>query len=138
ISYNYHNIGVIYENLENYERAEFYYLESLRLDSLRKDWEGVAIGIMNLGNIVSFKGNEDEAMRLYELAKESAIRLDMPSLHVSALENIATVYDNQGDYPRALEAYQTALNLSRDQKNLESQATILNNMAALYNYLSRH
>jgi signal transduction histidine kinase len=138
ISYNYHNIGVIYENLENYERAEFYYLESLRLDSLRQDWEGVAIGIMNLGNIVSFKGNEDEAMRLYELAKESAIRLDIPSLHVSALENIATVYDNQGDYPRALEAYQTALYLSRDQKNLESQATILNNMAALYNYLSRH
>ncbi len=138
ISYNYHNIGVIYEHLENYDRAEFYYLESLRLDSLRQDWEGVAIGIMNLGNIISFKGNEDEAMRYYVLAKESAIRLDMPSLHVSALENIATVYDNRGDVELALDAYQIALNLSRVQKNLESQATILNNMAALYNTLSRY
>ncbi len=138
ISYNYHNIGVIYEYLENYERAEFYYLESLRLDSLRQDWEGVAIGTMNLGNIISFKGNADEAMRYYELAKESAIRLNMPTLLVNALENIATVHDDRGDVELALDSYQIALNLSRSQKNLESQATILNNMADLYNDLSRY
>jgi signal transduction histidine kinase len=137
ISYNYHNIGVIYENLENYERAEFYYLESLRLDSLRQDWEGVAIGIMSMGNILSFKGNDEEAVRYYHLAKEAAIRLDIPSLHVSALENIATIYDDRGDYDQAFKTYQTALDLSRAQNNLESQSTILNNMAALYNHLSR-
>lgn len=131
ISYNYHNIGVIYEHLENYDRADFHYQASMRLDSLRRDWEGVAIGTLNLGNVASAKGDEQEALRLYNQALTMAKEYDMPTLIVDALQNIATIHDDRGDIPSAMRYYQEALGLSRIQKDAYNQANILNNIAGL-------
>ena len=131
ISYNYHNIGVIYEHLENFDRADFHYQASMRLDSLREDWEGVAIGTLNLGNVASNKGDEQEALKLYNQALEMARELDLPTLIVDALQNIATIYDDRGDLDTAMRYYDDALELSRVQKNVYNQASILNNIAGL-------
>ena len=131
VSYNYHNIGVIYEHLENYDRADFHYLASMRLDSLRNDWEGVAIGTLNLGNVASSKGDDEEALRLYNRALTMATELDMPTLIVDALQNIATLHDDDGELETAMRFYNEALALSRVQKNTYNQANILNNLAGL-------
>lgn len=131
ISYNYHNIGVIYEHLENYDRADFHYLASLRLDSLRQDWEGVAIGILNLGNVASAKGDKTEAIELYTTAREMGELYDMPVLIVDALQNIAIIHDDLGELDTAMRFYTEALRMSRIQNDSYNQANILNNIAGL-------
>ncbi len=48
------------------------------------------------------------------------------------LNNLGTIYNNQGEYLKAIEFYQKSLEISRELKEKESEALNLNNLAAVY------
>ncbi|MFX1446177.1 MAG: tetratricopeptide repeat protein [Promethearchaeota archaeon] len=77
-------------------------------------------------------GKYDDAMicskKILQLAKKSQNK----SNEASALNNIATIYDIQGNYPEAIKHFEAAFQIFEQIGNLGEKATALSNIGTIY------
>ena len=129
------NLGLLYNNLGDYDKAEPLYKRALEIweKQLGPDHPQVAIRLNNLGLLYNNLGDYDKAEPLLKRALEigeKALGPDHPQV-ATGLNNLGLLYDDLGDYDKAEPLYERALEI--DEKALgpdhPSTVTIRNSLS---------
>jgi DNA-directed RNA polymerase subunit alpha len=91
--------GLYWETLGDYEKAEEEFHSALDMDS------EYAPAIFRLAYRYDLKGQDEEAIDLYERLRQ------IKSLHSNVLINLGLLYEDNGEYLKAIECYNTVLDI---------------------------
>jgi tetratricopeptide (TPR) repeat protein len=138
------NIGTVYFFLNNYDKTLEMYLEALKLTN-PADLKGKAYRFSNLANfyysqattaqdandsagaVRSFKKAEDYLTRALNIYEKSNSKHDM----MAVMNNIGTLYADQGKYETALGYFERAMVLSKEVNSLGDLAISLGNIGSM-------
>jgi CHAT domain-containing protein/Tfp pilus assembly protein PilF len=133
-----HNLGFLYQQLGEYNKAEPIFLEALAIREkvLGPESTDVALSLNNLAQIYQDEGDYKHAEELYERAiriKEKAYGLGRPEV-VIEMNNLATLYKDAGELDKAEQTFKTVLPIFEKGYGAEDPkvATVLNNLASVY------
>jgi tetratricopeptide (TPR) repeat protein len=82
---------------------------------------------------LSILGREEESLNTYLKAIDVYVNNGHASKAAATYSNLATVYQNRGDYKQAAEKFFKALGIFEKENNKERMATVKNNLGVLYN-----
>ncbi|XP_077242137.1 tetratricopeptide repeat (TPR)-containing protein [Tasmannia lanceolata] len=107
-------IGESYQKLRNFSKARKWYMKSWNIYRLIGNLEGQALAKINIGEVLDSAGDWTGALQAFEEGYRIAIQGNLPSVQISALENMHYSYmirfDNVGK----------ARKLQHDIENLKS------------------
>ncbi|CAF4193395.1 unnamed protein product [Didymodactylos carnosus] len=132
------NLGTVYGNQGDYEKALKYYEKSLeiKLISLPPNHPDIARTYNNIGLVYGTQADYEKALKYYEKSLEISL-ISLPTNHPSTAtryNNIALVFDSQGDYDKALKYYEKDLEISLISlpPNHQDIARTYNNIGLVY------
>ena len=141
IAISYNDIGTIYHNFGNYDKALEYSFkaQAIREKVLGLKHPGTAISYNNIGYIYNSLGDYNKSLEYYSKAlaiQEKVLGLEHPDTATS-YNNIGLVYGNLGDYDKALEYHSKALAICENVLGLEHPGTAIsyNNIGGVYDSL---
>jgi tetratricopeptide (TPR) repeat protein len=126
------NIGLMYENLGQREKALEYHERALPIRQEVEDRSGEATTLNNLGCAYDSLGQWRKALQYYERALSIMQEVGNRSGEATTLNNIGLVYDNLGQREKALQYYQRALPIRQEVEDHSGEAATLNNLGAVY------
>ncbi|MBK6521072.1 MAG: SpoIIE family protein phosphatase [Bacteroidia bacterium] len=98
--------------------------------------ETEALGLNNIGYYFSnYTTNMDSALFYFEKGRVINEEIKSYGLLIVSYSNIANLYQNKGDFLKAIELYTKALSLEGQAKNKTGVLSAMNNMANIYMYL---
>src|SRR5581483_10018452 len=100
-----------------YDLALERYQSALVLDRMQHDSAGEVTRLMNIGSVYFFRGRYLEALAEYQRGRDLGA-----GDRQLVLTNLAILYDQLGDFPKALEYYQEALAAGQTPALLEGAA----------------
>ena len=127
------NLASIYDEDGKSDMAVKYLQESVRLDELSKNYNGIYSSSMKLAEINSSR-NPEKALDNLKRAKECAVELGETFYIASADVALGDFYYNRRDYKNALEFYNNAIgfeDLSKD--NIEKIEMRIEDIKKVYN-----
>lgn len=128
-------LGQLLDSAGDSKAAEPVLREALRLAAEAGLDELVATGLIDLAWVIGYRGTRlDEAVVLAEMADLALLRAgDVPRLRAVLLSRLATLEEGRGDYDKAAEYQQDAIELKTNALGDEHLAigTALNNMAEI-------
>ncbi|MGD9928809.1 MAG: tetratricopeptide repeat protein [Mangrovibacterium sp.] len=126
------NLGMIYDELEDYDKAISLYRQSHAIDSLVGNEAGVMRSFINLAISYQNKNLADTAFVINKKALVLAERLKDSLSLVNIINNQGTIEYDRKHYAESLAFYQEALALYRSMNNQDGIATTLNNIGLVY------
>ena len=105
------NIGTINFDLKDYAKAEEYHLKGLNISRELHSKNQEATNLLNLANDQSLLGKYDEAMINYNAGLEIARSLNNPDVIWKMVAGIAEIYEQKGNYEKAVELNDTVLKI---------------------------
>ncbi len=128
----YNNIGALYLQIEDYEKAEFYLKEGLNLsdaeefDKFRYDCK------LNLGNVFFHNGETEKAISIFlEVEAHFTEKEEFKTL-IIVKNSLANCYDELGKWSTALELYHEALEIIETHGIIAHKGNILSNVGTIY------
>ncbi len=118
IAYSINSIGVIYATLEDFKTAEQYFQRSYDVIARLNDSYGLAIMINNLAMASYEQKKYAKAIPLFFNAEDAAQKNNDISLLGEIYVNMGDCYRDKGDLNSSEEAYNRALAVVKDKKNL--------------------
>lgn len=98
--------------------------------------ETEALGLNNIGYYYSnHTTNMDSALLYFEKGRVINEEIKSYGLLIVSYSNIANIYQNKGDFLKALELFNKALSLEPQTENKTGVLSAMNNMASIYMYL---
>ena len=129
------NLASIFDEEGSSDTALKYLQESLRLDELGKNYNGIYISSMKLAEIILSK-NPQKALQYLDRAKKCAEELN-ESFYIASVDTaIGDYFYNRKDYEKALEHYENALKCASDnftKDNIEKIEMRINDIKKVYN-----
>lgn len=122
------NLASIYDENGKTELAIKYLHESLRLDELSKNYNGIYVSAMKLAEI-----NKGKTLEYLMRAKKCAQELNEQFYITSADIALGDYYGKQRDYKTALQYYENALKTAENDFNKEKIQTRINDIKKVYN-----
>lgn len=107
-------LGMIALEIGDLDRAERRFELALRLARSSGHARGEAGALVNLGSIVSARGEHREAIGYYRSARWAYRRARSPAGEARALNNLAMILADMGRWDAALRCYGKARELARD------------------------
>lgn len=138
---SYGNIGLVYRNLGDYNKAFEYYFKALeiRKDVLGEKHPNTAGSYGNIGVVYHNLEDYDKALEFYNKALEIDKDVLGENHHDTAISynNIGVVYDELGDYDKALEFHNKALEIKKEVLGEKHASTAMsyNNIGNVYDDL---
>lgn len=120
----YTRIGEVYSDQMNYHGMLEYYQKA---HNAWKRLHNPVFGnsaILNIANAYSSLGDNDNAVKYYSQALQAAREQEENEMVVACLSNLGTIYVNEGDYPKALQAVKEIERISPDDLSIH-EYTIL-------------
>ncbi len=102
IGFSFENIGKAYFTLKNYDKALEFYLKSYDAYQEIQDFEFMAFGLLNVGNCYRMAGDPETALSYYTLGMDTAEKKDLGWAGAWAILYQAAVYNDTGEYDRAI------------------------------------
>jgi signal transduction histidine kinase len=99
------------------EKAEKYFLESIKIDSLNGDVRLVTDSYISLSQLKMQTNNPEEALRYNQLALSLAKSIKNPMFMASAYKNASTILSQKGDYLNALKYKDSVILLTKQITN---------------------
>jgi tetratricopeptide (TPR) repeat protein len=121
----YNNLGIVYLDKEDYPKAKAYYelyLQVAREANLTLD---IIIAKMNLGELLARTGLFEEGLTMLHEALDEIKVIRNPELERSAYEVLDSVYEEKGDYTKALEYAEKTRQMQDSILNEENIKTLL-------------
>jgi CHAT domain-containing protein/Tfp pilus assembly protein PilF len=129
------NIGLVYSDLGEKQKALDYYQQALPLRRAVGDRSGEAVTLINIGAVYSALGEKQKALDYYQQALPLWRAVGDRSGEATTLSNIGLVYSDLGEKQKALDYYQQALPLRRAVGDRSGEAITLNNIGRVYDAL---
>jgi CHAT domain-containing protein/Tfp pilus assembly protein PilF len=129
------NIGMVYRDLGDKQKAMDYYNQALPVYSQAGDRGNQAHELINLGIVHSDLGERQKALDYYNQALAMAREASDRASEAGALNNLGIVYQDIGQSQKALEYYDQSLQLNRQLGDLSGEAETLNNIGNVYSGL---
>ena len=125
--------GHTYQSLGNYEDATRDADEALSLVEAEDGLQWIGADALRVkGLSLFYQGYTFQAAHFLEQALDTYLRLnDTPAIPTLLVET-GVIYAETGEYSKARNSYQNALEIWRQTENLTSQADVLNNLGVLY------
>jgi tetratricopeptide (TPR) repeat protein len=124
------NIGSLYSMKKDHGQALKFYEESFNLFTELKDEPNLMRSYNNLGNLQSELKLYDQALKYFTQSFELSQQLGIP--FADPLSNIGNVYFQQGNFQRAGEFYNKALELQRAGNDQLGLVSTLSNLGLAY------
>jgi len=136
-------LGDIYFQMGEYDIAKGYYSRSLNICKRIKDTYGVAFVLVNIGNCDAKHGNYQVAIKSFQDASKYFEKIKERDGMANCLFSIGTVYENQVqsemsiennrvNFNKALEYYNNALTIFRENDNKNGIANCMMAIANVY------
>ncbi|WP_293349950.1 MULTISPECIES: tetratricopeptide repeat protein [unclassified Microcoleus] len=129
------NIGLVYSDLGEPQKALEYYDRSLPLSRAVGDRAQEAVTLNNIGLAYSNLGEPQKALAAYNQSLPLSRGVGDRFQEAITLNNIGVVYSNLGEQQKALEYYDRSLPLSQATGNRLQESNTLNNIGLVYSKL---
>ncbi|MEG4280515.1 CHAT domain-containing protein [Microcoleus sp. MON1_C1] len=129
------NIGLVYSELGEKQKALEYYTQSLPLSRATGDRRGEAVTLSGIGLVYSELGEKQKALEYYTQSLPLRRAVGNRGGEAVTLNNIGLVYSDLGEQQKALEYYTQSLPLSRATGDRSGEAGTLNNIGSVYSEL---
>ncbi|MEZ2226311.1 MAG: tetratricopeptide repeat protein [Microcoleus sp.] len=129
------NIGRVYSDLGEKQKALEYYSQSLPLFRATGDRGGEATTLTNIGLVYSRLGEEQKALEYYSQSLPLRRATGDHGGEAVTLTNIGSVYSRLGEQQKALEYFNQSLPLSRATGDHRMKAVTLSNIGLVYSEL---
>jgi CHAT domain-containing protein/tetratricopeptide (TPR) repeat protein len=126
------NIGAVYFNHRNNQKALYYYLQAIALYSRLSNRRSESDCLVNIGNIYTVTGQPEEALQWYERALSVYKELDSKEAQAAVLNSRGVARYSLGQYLLAIEDQKLSLELWRKLNNSGKQGFTLTNLATNY------
>lgn len=126
------NLGVIYEQIEEYDLALDLYYYSLSLSEELNDTVAMAINLSNIGGVYYQQNLLDDALKSYEDALGLMQFLNNQAGVGQNLNNIGLIYSQRDSFLQALNCFQEALKIDERLERKNGIALKKGNIGALY------
>ena len=133
LSKSYHNIGVIYQGKNDFEKAIKYYMLCLPIREKHGDRPGMAKTLNNMGVIYHRIGEYGKAAGYYNQSIRIREELGDKSGIANPLNNLGSIYSVQGDFAKAIELFTYSLQIRKELGDKTGMANPLNNLGNIYN-----
>ena len=126
------NMGTIYHNESEYDKALQYFFQSLTIDKkINNDW-GIARNWGVIGLSYFKLNNDSNALEYYRMALQLTSKLGNSNGSAVWMGNIGDIYFRQKNYPQALNYFQKALAIFTELKNAWVMAEMKIKIAKIY------
>lgn len=125
----YNNMGITYQEQGELDRAEVYHYQSLDIRAQAYDSLGIAGSFLNIAGLHWFRSQIDSATFYVNKAYEIFLARGDTRGQSQCLSNLGVVYNYQGKYDEAIEAYERSILLHKQSLDEESLAIAYVNMA---------
>lgn len=125
------NIGAVYYYMGDIDGAIEQFRESYKIDSTLGDIRGQISTLSNIAEMTNESGNPKKAINILEKCLKMAIEIDSKNDKQIALANLASSYQNLGDYKTALEYHMQYVGV-HDSVLGESQQEIIQELETQY------
>lgn len=108
LAWVYHNTANYYKKRGAYEKAINFFEKSYELEILRNNLVNQASCQLNIGAMYLYLGRNTEAEAPLQKSKEISLSIGDTATAQSCINNIALIYQSQGDYRRAISTLDSA------------------------------
>lgn len=129
------NIGVVYSELGQHDKALEYYQQALATHRRLADPHGEATNLVNMGSAYQHLDRHQEALVHYQKALTIFQKTGRRGDEGSVLNNLGIVHGKLGEYPQALDYYEKALTIHRETGNRSGEGSVLGNIGHAYQHL---
>ncbi len=130
------NIGLVYAALGRYSLAEEAYLEALGRFEDPKDFHSITRNYQFLSTLKLRTDSLQAALNYANLAVKRALTTENIELKISALTQLATVYERLGEYDLSLAHYKRAFNMASRGRGFRHTYSLINLSEAFRNVRS--
>ncbi|MCK6648517.1 MAG: tetratricopeptide repeat protein, partial [Bacteroidia bacterium] len=99
------NIGNVYYRTGNFQKAIDHYKQSLPYYLKENNFQDIVTGYSNIGAALQMQKKFAEAEMYLMKALEMTDTLDLPPAAMNTKLNLSSLFENQGDYKKALDYY---------------------------------
>lgn len=126
------NVSNVFVKQHSYSAAKEYLQQALLLRRLHEDRQGESEVLLNLGIVAYKQGLLDNAEEYYLGSKaiKDEMSTDVPGI-IKVTHNLGLLYKEKGENNKAIIYYNNALGMARQVNDMQTQATILNNLGTL-------
>ena len=138
MSRTYNNLGLIYFNIGDFQKAVDFYSLALKIKqnlkftdtdikikerNKKRNDRGIGISYNNIGNVYIRWGKYEEALKFYQKAERIFIELDFPQGLSSTSNNMGLIYDNLAQFTdtirlnKALSLFKQGLKVNKELNN---------------------
>jgi serine phosphatase RsbU (regulator of sigma subunit)/lipopolysaccharide biosynthesis regulator YciM len=126
------NIGVVYAGRGDFKTAVGYFEKTSEYFRLAGDSTTYAISLSNVGAAYFYLGEYEKALKNYSIARAISVRFNDRENITRVIENIASVYIQQGKFAQAQECLDEGLQIAKEMKNRELERLMYKSFYDLY------
>lgn len=134
----FNKIGVVYDDMGNFETALSFYQKALNTSKKIKDKHIMAAALGNIGIIYDNRGNYEQALKYYNEALHIETEQKNKRGIAGNLENIGITYNLMGNYQTALSYYEKAFKVFDEISDKSEIAFCLTNIGNTYYKLGKY
>ena len=128
-AYTYNNIGVVYEQTHNTQKAVEYYKLALEIEE--QDDSGASI-LTNIGVAYESNNDIDSALHYYKEALKAYETIDEEINTATVINNIGHIYLLKNNNDSAIQYFDKAMPIFKKNKNINGEVQTLKNMGEYY------
>lgn len=126
------NLGIVYDNKSEYEKAETFYLKAYHLALETNNEIDAAYVLINLGSLYYQKNDIEKGLQYLNEALMLTEKLSLYNQKSIVLNNIATIFIELDKYDEALEHFLQGLEIDQSLNSVTSIAIKMGNIGYLY------
>ena len=132
------NIGLMYKNLGQYDKAVEYHEKSLDITRKIGDVKQEGMTLCSLGLLYSNLGQYQKALEYYEKSLNITRKIGDVKTEAITLGNLGMEYSILGQYRKALEYYEKSMLIIGKIGDVQFEGTALSNIGGVYSKLGQY
>ena len=133
-----HGLGIVFQSLGAYEKAETLYRKSLEIVKRLEDEKGIARSLHHLGMIHQLQGEYEEAEKLYRKSLEIVKRLEDEKGIARSLHQLGIIYEEYEEYEKAETLYKESLEIVKRLEDNQGIAASLHQLGWIHQMRGEH
>jgi tetratricopeptide (TPR) repeat protein len=126
------NIGIVYQEMGDYEKAADYYLKSITIKEAMGNKRGLISAYSNLGEVFDIQGNFEKANFYYSKSLAIATELKDTSSLANSYLDIGVVEFEKSNFSSGIDYSRKAFFFSQIIGDSSTMANALNNLGVIY------